>query len=170
VGKIYSSVALSARQAAQSYQDALDRHVVRAAVDLTTLCMHAFNTRQRPFQVIATARVSVQQALARQSCIIASHSSMRAATAVRDCWEGSLLHSRRVAAGHACILSSQNCVLIRVNCARVCSSNTAAAVAVAVDASDGAHTHVDAGKVVRISPQGHTSDTGAVPSIASDDV
>jgi hypothetical protein len=105
VGKNYSTVDVSAQQVAQSDQNALlDRSVVRAAVDLSTLCMHAFNTCQQTFQIIAAARVSVQQALARQLCIIASDSSMRAATAVRDCWEGALLSSGRMAAAHACIL------------------------------------------------------------------
>jgi putative lipase involved disintegration of autophagic bodies len=73
VGTNYSTVDVSAQQVAQSDQNALlDRSVVRAAVALTTLYMYAFNTCQQTFQVIAAAGVSVQQALARQSCIIVS--------------------------------------------------------------------------------------------------
>jgi hypothetical protein len=42
------------------------------------------------------------------------------------------------------------------------------AAAAVVDASDAAHTHVGVDEEVRMLSQGHTSDMGAVPPIASD--
>jgi hypothetical protein len=130
LSKSFRSAVHSAQQAAEvQREEFLHGPVAPAEMDLPNRGMHAFSTYQRTLQVTVSARKGDHQTVALQLCMIDHDKSMRAATAVRGCWEGALLYSTRRAAAHACILSSQNHAQIHDVYARVARNLLATAAA-----------------------------------------
>jgi hypothetical protein len=131
VSNVFSITVLSALQAEELQRTALlDGPVARATVDCTIKNMHAFSTCRKVFQAIWHAGVAKQQDVTLQSFSDNLDRNMRATVAVRECWGGVLLHSRRMAAAHACILTSQKLAKIHSAYHQVFSNELAAVVAI----------------------------------------
>jgi hypothetical protein len=152
VGEVFSSVILSAQQAADlRWKALLDGPVPRAVVDRSIRYMHAFNTCQQTFQATAHTRVCEQQAVAQQLCRVHVHRSLRASAAVNNCWGLVLQNSRRMAAAHNCNMSSQQ--LVQINAACTGAFRNALAAVVANHAADAV--------------QRHNSETAALPRMVT---
>jgi hypothetical protein len=140
VRSVVLTVVLSAQQAADSQRKALlEGPVARAAVEETILCMHTFHTCQQAFQAIAHAHVGDKKAVTIQLCLSDHYRIMRVATGMSSCWEHALLHSRRMAAVRATILSTQELVQTHAACTRVVINKATAVVA--INASDSLHRY-----------------------------
>jgi hypothetical protein len=140
VRSVLLSVALSAQQAVDAQRRALlEGPVARAAVDRTIECTHTFHTCQQAFQSIAHLHICEKKAVTIQLCVNDHNRIMRVATGVSSFWQHFLLHSRRMAAARATILSSQELVQTHAACTR--AVNNRATAVVAINASDSLHRH-----------------------------